>query len=148
MALTPQQIFDRVVALEKDLAAFYDALGREHALKPLEAIFRFMAQHSAIHAEMIANYRNEAKIPQLDVNPFATLHDRLKESLTKELTSAENIADAARKLADAEEILAQVYDRIAGHYENVSESYQMIARKFRTLADDERNHSKYIHEHS
>jgi hypothetical protein len=54
--MTPQQAIDRIVSFEKDLAGFYEDLQLKASLKPLEKICRFMAQHSAIHAEMIANY--------------------------------------------------------------------------------------------
>jgi hypothetical protein len=84
MATTPQQVIDLVVSFERDLASFYDDLLSEPHLKPLENICRFMAQHSLIHAEMIANYRSDANIPQLQVTPLTTLHNRLKTSLRKE----------------------------------------------------------------
>ena len=148
MPLTPQQIIDRVVVYEKDLAQFYDELRREPALKPLAKIFGFMAQHSNIHAEMIANYRDHAAIPQLDVNPLAILHERLKSSLKEELTASANSADTARKLAEAEEILGQAYAKIAAHYEEVGDRYKMIASKFKSLSEDERQHGEYIRKHS
>ena len=144
MALSPRQIIDKVVVLEKDLAAFYDELRGMPALKPFEKILRYMAQHSSIHAEMIANYRSDIKIAQLDVDPLATLHDRLKDSLKEELTSVENPADAARKMAEMEEILSRAYAKIAEHYLEVGDSYKMIANKFKSLAADERQHSDYI----
>ena len=146
--LTPQQLIDRVVVYEKDLAQFYDELRREPALKPLAEIFRFMAHHSHIHAEMIANYRSHAAIPQLDVTPLAILHERLKSSLKEELTASADSADAARKLAEAEEILGQAYAKIAGHYEALGDSYKMIASKFKSLSEDERQHGEYIRKHS
>jgi hypothetical protein len=89
MATTPQQVIDLVVSFERDLASFYDDLLLEPHLKPLENICRFMAQHSLIHAEMIANYRSDANIPQLQVTPLTTLHNRLKTSLRKEIAATE-----------------------------------------------------------
>lgn len=144
MAKTPRQIIDLVVSFEKDLAAFYTDLQLKPALKPLAKICRFMAQHSAIHAEMIANYRDNAEVPQVDTKPLETLHDRVKTSLRKELASTEDIHEAARILAQAEEIVSQAYAKIAGHYTQVADVYQMIAGKFNALADDERNHRDTI----
>jgi rubrerythrin len=142
--MTPQQIIDRVVSFEKDLADFYEDLQLNASLKPLEKMCRFMAQHSAIHAEMIANYRSNAKIPQLEINPLGTLHDRLKTSLRKELAAIDDIDEAARQLSQAEEIVGQAYAKIADHYEQVADAYRMIASKFDSLADDERSHRDYI----
>ena len=142
--MTPQQTIDLVVSFEKDLATFYEDLQLKASLKPLEKICRFMAQHSAIHAEMIANYRSNADIPQLKINPLGTLHDRLKTSLRKELATTDDIDEAARKLSQAEEIVSQTYAKIADHYAQVADTYRMIASKFNALADDERTHRDYI----
>lgn len=142
--MTPQQIIDRIVSFEKDLATFYDSLQLKASLKPLEKICRSMAQHSAIHAEMIANYRSNADIPELEINPLATLHDRAKTSLRKELAATDDIDEAARKLSQAEEIVSQAYAKIADHYAQVADAYQMIAGKFNSLADDERSHRDQI----
>ena len=147
MPLTPQHVLDEVIALEKDLAAFYEELRKLPAMQPFEKTLRFMAQHSSIHAEMIANYRSDVKSPQLDINPLAQLHDRVKDSLKEELAAVEKPADAARKMAETEEILSQAYAKIADHYANVSDSYKMIANKFQSLAADERQHSDYIRKH-
>jgi hypothetical protein len=144
MAMTPQQIIDRVVSFEKDLATFYEDLQLRASLKPLETICRFMAQHSAIHAEMIANYRSNADIPHLEINPLGTLHDRLKAGLRKELITTNDVNEAARKLSQAEEIIGQAYAKIADHYDQVADVYRMIASKFNSLADDERTHRDYI----
>jgi hypothetical protein len=144
MATTPQQLIDLVVSFEKDLASFYADLQLEPHLKPLEKICRFMAQHSLIHAEMIANYRSDAAIPQLQVTPLATLHDRLKTSLREEIAACDDIDDAADKLSRAEEIVSMAYTKIAAHYEEVAATYRMISNKFNALADDERQHHDYI----
>lgn len=146
MAITPQQVIDLVAAFEKDLAAFYKALQLKPHLKPLEKICRFMEKHSDIHAEMIANYRSDAQIPELQVNPLATLHDRLKKNLKKELASTDDLNEVARKLSQAEEIIGLAYAKIAEHYADVSDTYRMIANKFNSLAEDERQHSDYIHQ--
>ena len=145
MAVTPQQVIDLVVAIEKDLAAFYKALQLKPELKPLAHICRFMAQHSEIHAEMIANYRSNASIPQLQTNPLATLHERLKSNLEQELATIDDIAEAANKIAQAEEIIGQAYAKIANHYTELADTYRMIAGKFSSLAEDERQHRDYIH---
>ena len=147
MPLTPQQVLDEVVALEKDLAAFYKELRELPAMKPFDKTLRFMAQHSSIHAEMIANYRSDIKSPQLDINPLTQLHDRVKDSLKEELTAVQNSTDAARKMAETEEILSLAYAKIAEHYTKASDSYKMIANKFQSLAADERQHSDYIRKH-
>jgi hypothetical protein len=144
MTMTPQQIIDRVVSLERELADFYTNLQSEPHLKPLEKIFRFMARHSAIHAELIANYRTDASIPQLEIDPLKTLHDRLKAGLREELSKSDDIHEAARKLSRAEEVIGLAYDRIADHYAHVSDTYGKIAGKFKALAEDERNHRDYI----
>ncbi len=142
--MTPQQIIDRVVSFEKDLAAFYEDLQLKDSLKPLEKICRFMAQHSAIHAEMIANYRSNARIPQLEINPLGQLHDRLKTRLRDELAATDDIDQAARQLSQAEEIVGQAYAKIAEHYAQVADVYRMIAGKFDALAADERSHRDRI----
>jgi ferritin len=144
MATTPQQVIDLVVSFERDLASFYDDLLLEPHLKPLENICRFMAQHSLIHAEMIANYRSDANIPQLQVTPLTTLHNRLKTSLRKEIAATGNINEAADRLSRAEEIISMAYARIAEHYEEVADTYRKISSKFKSLADDERQHQDYI----
>ena len=145
MAKTPQEVIDLVVAFEKDLAAFYKVLQLKPNLKPLARICRFMAQHSDIHAQMIANYRSNADIPQLQTNPLETLHERLKSSLQRELATSNDIGDVVDKIAQAEEVIGQAYARIADHYSNLADTYQMIAGKFRSLAEDERQHRDYIH---
>jgi rubrerythrin len=144
MAMGPQQIIDMVVSLEKDLATFYEDLQLKASLKPLEKICRFMAQHSAIHAEMIANYRSNAEIPQLEINPLRILHERLKTGLRKELIDTKDVNEVARKLSQAEEIIGQAYAKIADHYNQVADNYRMIASKFNALADDERSHRDQI----
>jgi rubrerythrin len=144
MAMTHQQIIDKVVSFEKDLATFYEDLQLKPSLKPLEKICRFMAQHSAIHAEMIANYRSTADIPQLEINTIGTLHDRLKTSLRKDLIATDDLNEAARKLSQAEEIIGQAYAKIAAHYDRVADTYRMIASKFSSLAEDERAHRDQI----
>ena len=144
MTLTPQQMIDRIVAFEKDLAAFYESLPLHEALQPLEKISRFMSQHSAIHAEMIANYRTNAAVPRLQLEPLIALHERLKSSLRDELAAAETIDEAATRLARAEEVIGLAYAKIAAHYAEVSDIYRMIASKFDALADDERSHRDTI----
>ena len=144
MALTPQEVIDLVVALEKDLVEFYDDLPLRKALKPLKRICRFMSQQSAIHAQMIANHRSNAAIPQLRLDPLTTLHERLKTTLHKELAATDDVDQAAIRLSQSEEVLAMAYARIAEHFANVADVYQTIAGKFNTLADDERSHRDYI----
>lgn len=144
MAMTPQQIIDMVVSFEKDLASFYKDLQLKDGSKPLGKICRFMAQHSAIHAEMIANYRSNADIPQLEINPLGTLHDRLKTNLRKELSAIDDVDEAVVVLAQAEEIISLAYTKIADHYANVSDTYRMISNKFKSLADDEIGHRDYL----
>ena len=104
-------------------------------------------QHSSIHAELIANYRSDIKIPHLDIGPLTQLHDRLKDSLKEELTAVETPADAARKMAEMEEILSRAYAKIAEHYTKAGDSYKMIANKFKSLAADEHQHGDYIRKH-
>lgn len=120
--MTPQQVIDRIVSFEKDLADFYEDLQLKASLKPLEKICRLMAQHSAIHAEMIANYRSNAEIPELEINPLETLHERVKTSLRKELAATEDIDEAAHKLSQAEEIVSQADAKIADHYARVADT--------------------------
>ena len=144
MALTPQEVIDLVVALEKDLVGFYDDLPLRNELKPLEKICRFMSQHSAIHAQLIANYRSNAAIPQLHPDPLTTLHERLKTALREELATTDDIDQAAVRLAQTEEALAMAYARIAKHFADVADVNQSIAGRSDTLADDERSHRDYI----
>jgi len=142
--MTPQQVIDKVVYFEKDLAEFYEALFLKPGLEPLAAVCRFMAQHSAIHAELIANYRSDAAIPQLEINPLGTLHDRLQSKLVTELENVKTVHDAMETLAAAETIISHAYAKIADHYDDVSATYEKIANKFRSLAQDEKLHSSYI----
>lgn len=144
MAIPPQELIDRLVAFENDLADFYDNLLLNNDLAPLAKLCRFMSQHSRIHAQLIANYREDAQIPQLNANPLEHLHERLKTNLREELGDETKVAEAARKLSQAEEIVGQAYARIADHYTSVSETYQKIAAKFHALAKDERDHRDYI----
>jgi DNA phosphorothioation-dependent restriction protein DptG len=145
MAKTPQEVIDLVVAFEKDLAAFYQVLQLKPDLKPLARICRFMAQHSDIHAEMIANYRSNAEIPQLQTDPLETLHERLKTSLQQELAASTDIGEVVNKIAQAEDVISQAYAKIADHYSDLADTYQMIAGKFRSLAEDERQHRDTIY---
>ena len=144
MAISPRELIDRVVDFENDLAAFYADIRLDSHLEPLAKICRFMSQHSQIHAQLIANYRENADIPQLNVNPLEVLHERLKSNLRKELGDETDIAEVARKLSQAEEIVAKAYEKIAAHYEAVSAAYQKIAGKYKSLANDERDHQDYI----
>ncbi|BBO72047.1 hypothetical protein DSCA_59770 [Desulfosarcina alkanivorans] len=96
-----------------------------------------MAQLALIHAEMIANYRNDAHIPQLQVTPLETLHNRLKTSLRKEIADAGDIDEAVDRLSRAEKIIGMAYTRIAGHYDDVADTCRRIASKFKALADIE-----------
>jgi rubrerythrin len=142
--MTPQQVVDKVVSFEKNLAEFYESLLSKPGLEPLGTVCRFMAQHSAIHAELIANYRSDAAIPQLEINPLGTLHDRLQSRLVTELENAKTLHDAMETLATAETILSHAYAKIADHYDDVSATYGKIAHKFRSLSKDEELHSDYI----
>ena len=94
---------------------------------------------------MIANYRSNAEIPQLQTNPLETLHERLKSSLQQELAASSDIGDVVNKIAQAEDVISQAYAKIADHYTDLADTYQMIAGKFRSLAEDERQHRDYIH---
>ena len=47
--MTPRQVFDLVAALEKDLADFYEDLGRIERLKPYADIFSFMSECPVFH---------------------------------------------------------------------------------------------------
>ena len=38
-----------------------------------------MNKHSAIHAELIQNFRSDAALPGLDLEPLETLHAKIKE---------------------------------------------------------------------
>lgn len=144
MGQSPQEIIDRVVAFEKDLAAFYADSPLRARSAALEKICRFMAKHSEIHAQMIANYREDAKIPGLAIDPLTTLHERLKTNLRLELTSNGDAAHVAGQLAQAEAIIGQAYAKIADHFDAVADTYRRLAGKFRALSDDERQHRDYI----
>ncbi len=48
--MTPRHILELVVLLERDLAGFYQDIGRIDRLAPFADIFSFMTDHSATQA--------------------------------------------------------------------------------------------------
>ena len=140
----PQQLIDTVVQLEKDLAAFYHRLEKEDRLQKLHKIFRFMNQHSDIHAEMIRNLRAQASLPGLDMAPLEILHDKIKSALVDQLTAAEELDEVYDQLAQTEAIISKVYTTISGHYQKMADVYALLSQQFKNLADDEMRHHDHI----
>ncbi len=140
----PQQLIDTVVEFEKDLAAFYERLENADQHQELNKILNFMNKHSAIHAELIHNFRADASLPGLDLKPLETLHTKIKTALADQLLATDDVAVVFDSLAQAEAIISQVYTAMAAHFQKTADVYALLSQKFKNLADDEMQHHQYI----
>ena len=140
--MTPRQVLDLAVALEKDLADFYQELGGIDRLRPLADIFSFMADHSANHAARIEGATVDW--PVLNPDPINALHHRLKTSLREQIRNETDQKTVLDKLARTEEIIGQLYASIANHYRKLAASCTAVADQFETLAEEEYGHRDYI----
>ena len=140
----PHQLIDTVVQFEKDLAIFYQRLENTDQRQELSNILTFMNKHSAIHAELIHNFRSDASLPGLDLEPLKALHTKIKSALADQLLATEDVTVVFDKLAQAEAIISQVYMAMAAHLKKTSDVYALLSQKFKNLADDEMQHHKYI----
>lgn len=140
-------LFKTVIALERDLADFYQALGRVEALRPFADIFSYMADHSARHAEQIQDSALTADLPPLNTDPLQALQDRLKTSLQKQIESEAIPRLVLERLAQAEEIVGQMYQSLAQHFHKKAARNREIATQFEQLAREERDHRDYILTH-
>jgi hypothetical protein len=145
--MTPK-VVELAVTLEKDLADFYQELGRIEHLKPYADIFSFMVDHSASHANQIEQAARALSWRALDTEPITALHARLKSSLREEIQSEGDHSAVLAKLARTEEIIGQMYRTIAGHYRKRAESCTAVADTFEQLAREEFDHRDYILEQS
>ena len=57
--MTPRLVLDLAVALERDLADFYQKIGEIDRLRQFADIFSFMVDHSANHAVQIETLSHE-----------------------------------------------------------------------------------------
>ena len=138
------QVLALAVTLEKDLADFYQELGRRDRLKPYADIFSFMADHSAGHADQIQQAAGALSWRVLDMEPITALHARLKSSLREEIQSEGDHSAVLAKLARTEEIIGQLYQTIAGHYRSRAAACTAVADIFEQLAREEFDHRDYI----
>lgn len=111
--MTPRQVLDLAVALERDLADFYQQIGGIDHLRPLADIFSFMADHSANHAARIEGAAGTVVWPVLNPDPINALHHRLKTSLGGQIRSETDEKTVLDNLARTEEIVGQLYASIA-----------------------------------
>ena len=142
--MTPRQVLDLAVALEKDLADFYQEIGGIDRLRPLADIFSFMADHSANHAARIEGITATVDWPVLNPDPINALHHRLKTSLREQIGNETDQKTVLDKLARTEEIIGQLYASIADHYRKLAASCTAVADQFETLAEEEYGHRDYI----
>lgn len=142
----PQKLIDTVIAFEKDLAEFYQKLENIERLKELKKILQFMHKHSDIHAELIHNFRSDATLPALNVEPLHALHARIKSALSDQIIAADDMGDVYEKLAQAEALISQIYTAISKHYQKMADLYSKLSHNFKNLADDEMQHHRHIQE--
>jgi rubrerythrin len=137
-------LFETVVALERDLADFYHALGRSERLKPLADIFSYMADHSARHADRIQDATVRSDPPPLNIAPLQALQERLKSALRQQVESEADDRLVLERLAQAEDIVGQMYQSLAQYFQQSAARSQDIAALFEKLAQEERGHRDYI----
>lgn len=140
----PQKLIDTVVEFEKDLAAFYRRLEKIDRFEKLHKIFQFMHKHSDIHAELMSNFRSDAGLPSLNIDPLHALHAKIKSALSDQLMAAEALGDVYSKLAQAEALISQIYTAISLHYQKMADVYSKMSHNFKNLADDEMQHHRHI----
>ena len=136
----PQEIIDKVAAFEQDLAAFYERIETEDRFKRMRKVLQYMHKHSAIHAQLIRNYRPEAGLPQLSIEPLQALHARIKSVLYQQLMATEDLSQVCDQLAQSEALVGKAYAVIAAHFQKLSDVYSKLSHKFNALADDEMQH--------
>jgi rubrerythrin len=137
-------LFETVIALERNLADFYQALGRSERLRSFADIFSYMADHSARHADQIQDWALTADLPPLDIDPLQALQQRLKTSLRQQIESDTDARRILERLAQAEEIVGQMYQSLAQHFHKKAARNHEIAAQFEQLAREERDHRDYI----
>lgn len=142
--MSPHDVFEQVVSLEKDLADFYQELGRIEQLKAFADTFSFMTDHSANHAARIEKRAAAIKLPVLNTGPMNELHLRLKTSLRERINHEKDTKMVLQMLAQTEEVFGQLYQAIAVHYRKLAETYTDIADQFETLSNEEYRHRDYI----
>ncbi|MCB2170760.1 MAG: hypothetical protein KQI78_24125 [Deltaproteobacteria bacterium] len=144
--MTQQQVFELVVALEKDLADFYQKIGQIERLKSFADIFSYMTDHSHNHALQIERAAASIDLPELNIAPIETLHRRIKESLQEQILREDDNDKIMAQLARAEEIIGTLYQSIASHYRKRAATYSQIAEQFDQLYEEELAHRDYIND--
>jgi rubrerythrin len=142
--MTPRHVLELSVALEKDLADFYQEIGGIDRLRPFADIFSFMADHSARHAAQIEKAAAAFVWPVLNTEPINELQRRIKSSLLDQIRSETDENAVMSKLARTEDIIGQLYQSIAEHYRKLSESCSAVADQFEGLSREEYGHRDYI----
>jgi len=142
--MTPRQVFELVVSLEKDLADFYQEIGQVERLRPFADIFSFMTDHSASHAAQIEKMAAATEWPVLNTAPIQELHERLKSSLFDQIRDEQDGTVVMRRLAQTEEVIGQIYQSIAAHFRRLSAANGAIADQFEKLAEEEFGHRDTI----
>ena len=139
-SMHPKEIIDAIVVFEEDLAAFYQRLENDDHFKPMREVLQFMHKHSAIHAQLIRNYRAEVRLPQLSLQPLQTLHDRIKTVLNQQLMASTDLSEVSEKLAQAEAIISRAYAVIADYFDETADMYAKLGQKLKNLSKDEMQH--------
>ena len=142
--MTPDRVFAKATALEKDLADFYAELGHNEGLKPFADIFSYMSDHSQDHARQVEKAAQAVVLPELDPSPIDTLHGRVKESLRSQVLTEEDAERVMAHLARAEEIVGQLYASIADHYRKQAAALEAVASQFEQLSREEMAHRDFI----
>ena len=145
--MTHRQLLELVVALEKDLADFYQKMGQIERLKPFADIFSYMTDHSHNHARQIERAAASIDLPGLNIAPIEKLHRRIKESLQEQILQEDDNDKVMAQLARAEEIIGTFYQSIAGHYRKRAATYSQIAEQFDQLYEEELAHRDFINGH-
>jgi hypothetical protein len=142
--MTPREVFALVLALEKDIADFYEELGRTEGLKPFADIFSYMSDHSQQHARQVEKAATAAVLPELDPSPIETLHRRIEESLRSQVPAESDAGQVMAQLARAEEVVGQLYASIAEHFRKRAAALEAIAGQFEQLSREEMAHRDFI----
>ena len=142
--MTPRLVLDLAVALERDLADFYQKIGEIDRLRQFADIFSFMVDHSANHAVQIEKAATSLEWPALNVEPINALHRRIKSTLREQIRNETDERVVREKLARTEEIIGQLYQSIAQHYHKLAASCILVAEQFEALSGEEYGHRDYI----
>lgn len=139
-----RDILTMIVDLEHDLAASYEQLNRLVRIRQENRPFDLLVLQSKGHAEAIETERDRNVKPRLDETAITTLHQRLKESVFREVIAEPDIARAHDRLADAERTLGRLYESIGTHCARMRDYYAALGSKIEAIAGEEYAHEALL----